>query len=238
MGNPYFKFKQFTVFHDLCAMKVGIDGVLLGAWSDVSEADSILDIGTGSGLISLMLAQRNSTAKIDAIDIDTAAIEQATLNFNNSVWKDRLLPRLISLQAFTLENNKKYDLITSNPPYFQNSLKTPDTQRNTARHTDTLPHHELIQCSKKMLSPNGRLTLILPVNEAAACIEYAEFTGLYCRRLVTVFPTPTRPVKRLLIEFRTEKGERETYDLTIETETRHQYTPEFTSLAKDFYLKL
>ncbi|NDV45743.1 methyltransferase domain-containing protein [Paludibacter sp. 221] len=238
MGNPYFSFKQFTVYHDLCAMKVGIDGVLLGAWADVKNANNILDIGTGSGLIALMLAQRNPDATITAIDIDENAILQSEINIKNSPWGNRIEVGKNSLQDFMLSSTKKYDLIVSNPPFFINSMKAPEDTRTTARHTDTLTHEELITYSKALITPKGKLCIILPINEGEKCIDFAENSGLFCNKKVSVFPKPGSPAKRLLLGFSLEKRERENTHITIESETRHQYTPEFTQLAKDFYLKL
>lgn len=238
MGNPYFQFKQFTVFHDLCAMKVGIDGVLLGSWVNAENAERILDLGTGSGLIALMLAQRNKNALIDAIDIEKTAVQQAEINVQKSPWKNRISIRNISLQSFVHEVEEKYDLIVSNPPFFVNSLKNPIQERTNARHTDSLTHEELISFSKKILSQNGKLCIILPVNEGKVCKIFAEKSGLFCSKMVSVFSKPNTEAKRLLLEFGFENKETEISELTIETEIRHQYTREFTELAKDFYLKL
>jgi len=236
MGNPYFQFKQFTVYHDLCAMKVGIDGVLLGAWANAENAEKILDVGTGSGLIALMLAQRNGNALIDAIDIEKSAVRQAEINIQNSAWKERIKAQHISLQDFASTAQNKYDLIVSNPPFFVNSLKTPAKERTNARHADSLTHEELILLSKSLLAPNGKLCVIFPVKEGNLCRIFAEKSGLFCSRMVSVFPKPEAEVKRFLLEFRTEKTETETSTLTIETAVRHQYSAEFTELAKDFYL--
>jgi len=238
MGNPYFQFKQFTVYHDLCAMKVGIDGVLLGAWANVENAEQILDIGTGSGLIALMLAQRNENALIDAIDMEKSAIQQAGINIQNSAWKERIKAQHISLQDFALTAKNKYDLIVSNPPFFVNSLKTPEKERTNARHTESLTHEQLILLSKSLLAPNGKICIILPVKEGNLCKAFAEKSGLFCSKIVSVFPKPEAEAKRLLLEFSTEKQEMETSELTIETAVRHQYSAEFTELAKDFYLKM
>ncbi len=237
MGQDFFRFKQFTVFHNQCAMKVGIDGVLLGAWADVCGVTSVLDIGAGSGLISLMLAQR-SDANIDAIDIDEGAVQQSGLNFCNSPWAELLNIAKVSLQEFAQSAPKKYDLIVSNPPYFVNSLKTPDTQRATARHTETLSHEELISCAEKLLNKTGRIALILPVEEGNKCIEFAKAFGLYCSKLVKVYPKPNAQVKRLLIELSFDEKKTTLSEITIESQVRHSYSAEFTALARDFYLKL
>lgn len=237
MPNPYFSFKQFTVYHHLCAMKVGIDGVLLGAWADAAQASSVLDIGTGSGLIALMIAQRTN-AQITAIDIDSDAVKQATENFRNSPWAERLSAQKMSVQEYADCSLQKFDLIVSNPPFFINSLKAPDAQRNTARHTDTLTHTELINCSEKILSNTGKICLILPVNEGYDCVNYAQTQGLYCNKIISVYPKPGAEVKRLLIELGREKLPCHNAELTIETDTRHEYSAEFIQLAKEYYLKL
>lgn len=237
MANSYFRFKQFTVNQEHCAMKVGIDGVLLGAWSGVEEAQNILDIGTGTGLIALMLAQR-CDAKITAIDIDSGAFKQAIENINQSVWKDRIAVQQIDLQQFSNKSTEKFDLIVSNPPYFVDSLKAATDDRTTARHTDTLTHEELIRHSKNLLKKNGKMCIILPVNEGLKCIEMAKCAGLFCSKLVTVYPKPSAIAKRLLIEFSRTACKQENSELTVESDQRHQYGPRFTELAKDFYLKL
>ena len=238
MRNPYFQFKQFTVFHDLCAMKVGIDGVLLGAWAGTENAKQILDIGSGSGLIALMLAQRNPTALIDAIDIEESAVQQAGINIQKSSWKNRINIQKTSLQNFAAKADIKYDLIVSNPPFFVDSLKTPSHERTNARHTDMLTHEELILSSKSILAQNGKLCIILPVKEGELCKAFAEKSGLSCSKKVVVYSKPNAEAKRLLLEFDFRSEATELSELIIESEIRHQYTLEFTELAKDFYLKL
>jgi tRNA1Val (adenine37-N6)-methyltransferase len=218
-------------------MKVGIDGVLLGVWTSVKNSANILDIGTGTGLIALMLAQRTNSI-IDAIEIDPEAVKQAVENVRSSPWSDLIHVKQISLQEFAKTANKKYDLIVSNPPYFINSLKNQTTNRASARHTDTLTHEELIGNSLLLLKHTGRICIILPVNEGLKCIDFAEKNGLHCSKKVTVFPKPNAVAKRLLIEFCLIPVQKVTSELIIEAEERHHYSPEFTELAKDFYLKL
>jgi len=237
MANPYFSFKQFTVFHHKCAMKVGIDGVLLGAWADADNADAILDIGTGTGLIALMLAQRSS-ARIDAIDIDADAVIQANENIQKSPWLSRIEAYEVELQKYVLKTENRYDLIVSNPPYFVNSTKAPVENRNTARHTDTLTHKELLDNALSLLKPTGRICVILPVNEGLLSVEYAASIGLYCTKQVAVFPKPGAVAKRLLLEFSPQFAACVNSEIVIESGVRHQYSPEFTALAKDYYLKL
>jgi tRNA1Val (adenine37-N6)-methyltransferase len=237
MSNPYFSFKQFTIYHDKCAMKVGVDGVLLGVWADVAFAKSILDIGIGTGLISLMLAQRCG-ANITGIDIDAGAVLQARENVGNSPWSGRVEVLELPLQQFAHTSDRRYDLIVSNPPYFVNSLKAPSESRTTARHTDTLSHENLIDGASKLLTADGRICLILPVIEALQCVEYAQSKGLFCSKLVKVFPKPNVDAKRLLLELSVASMRRIETELTIESDVRHQYSPDFIALAKDFYLKL
>jgi len=237
MGAPFFSFKHFTVYHDKCAMKVGTDGVLLGAWADVRNAANILDIGTGSGLIALMLAQR-SKAIITAIDIDENAVIQAKINVENSKWNDRIQLIEADLNTFCNTTKQQFDLIVSNPPYFKNSLETPDLSRTMARHASANFHHEIIFSAKKLLTDNGRLCLILPVNEGNDCIIFAQNNGLFCSKKVLVFPKPNSLAKRLLIEFSKQETTCYESEITIESEARHYYSDEFCALVKDFYLKL
>lgn len=218
-------------------MKVGIDGVLLGAWAMVEPSTKILDIGTGTGLIALMLAQR-CNAEIIAIDIEPNAVLQAKENVGNSLWTNRITVLETSLQDFSETTIEKFDLIVSNPPYFVNSLKAPSENRSTARHADALTHEELILISYKLLTKTGRICLILPVNEGLKCAEFANRQNLFCARKVHVYPKPNTQAKRLLLEFSPVKAEMIESDIVIESENRHMYSPEFTQLVKDFYLKL
>ncbi len=239
MANPYFKFKQFTVWHDKCAMKVGTDGVLLGAWSDVNQSERILDIGCGTGLISLMLAQR-SYADIYALDIDESACIQAQENADRSPFASRIKVIHQPLCDFVKDNIQKqsFDCIVSNPPYFIDSLKCPDKQRNTARHTDTLPLEELIRGSKQLLSSNGKICLVLPFDQRELLIHYIYKENLFLKKETVVYPTPTSQPKRLLVEITYPcSGKTTTEKLTIEKE-RHVYTDEFIAIAKDYYLYL
>jgi len=218
-------------------MKVGIDGVLLGAWCEVKNIECALDVGTGSGLIALMVAQR-SNAEIDAIDIDENALVQSKLNFSDSPWAQRLNAIRKPLQEFSQVCEKKYDLIVSNPPYFIDSLKAPDLQRSVARHADSLSHSELLENAIPLLNKTGRICLILPVNEGIKCTEIANKLGLNCDKQVMVYPKPEAASKRLLLQFSFSKLETMKSGITIETENRHVYTDEFSELLKDFYLKL
>ena len=240
-----FKFKQFTIHQDRTAMKVGTDGVLLGAWTPItSTATKVLDIGTGTGLIALMLAQRllkcnaYSNFAIDAIDIDQLSIEQATENIKNSPFASRIKTHFKSLQEYS--PSEKYDAIVCNPPYFVASLKCPDASRTQARHTDSLSFDELLQHSSRLIKEDGSLSVILPINEGNTLINLASQYGFRLKEKVEVHPTPTSEPKRLLIHLiksNNQSIENIKSSLTIEI-SRHQYTPEYIALTREFYLKM
>lgn len=237
MPNPYFKFKQFTVFHDKCAMKVGTDGVLIGIWTDITNVSAILDIGTGTGLIALILAQKTGcNATIEAIDIDENAVLQAKENIERSGFRN-ISSSHYSLQEYARICNKKFDLIVSNPPYFTSSLQSPDKQRTLARHTDTLSIEDFINISAMLLSDTGRISLVFPHSEMNSVINTATHAELFTSRITHVYPTPTSLPKRVLLEFSKTEKNTVTDNLTIEL-GRHIYSPEFIKLAKDFYLKM
>ena len=211
MSIPNFRFKQFTIWHDRCAMKVGTDGVLLGAWCPISNYQlsiinyqlstpfRVLDIGTGSGLIALMLAQRCPEAHIDAIDIDQAAVEQAKENVQISNFKSQISNFVSRLQDWKPET--KYDIIVSNPPYFRNSLKNPDKGRELARHTDTLSYDDLFRHSARLLNEHGQLALILPAEAENDVRETAERYSLFITRITRVYSKPSKPAIRVLMSF-------------------------------------
>ena len=239
MASACFKFKQFTVWHDRCAMKVGTDGVLLGAWCPVDSRAKmkVLDVGTGSGLIALMLAQRLPGAKITAIDIDAGAVEQAAYNFGMSPWADRLDCHQQALQE--LEGEGLYDLIVSNPPYFQDSLKNPDTQRAMARHTDTLSYEELLKHSARLLTTEGILALVLPIEAEQQIITIAQAHKLYPIHITHVYPKPGKAAKRLLIAFSplplASRLSPIANSLTLESENAPR-SEAYKELTKEFYL--
>ena len=235
MPNPYFSFKQFTVRHDRCAMKVGTDGVLLGAWIDLNSSRRILDIGTGTGLIALMLAQRCSDARIIAVDIDSAAVEQAQENIQASPWKNRV--EVLQQDICTYHPHGTFDTIVSNPPYFIDSLKCPDGQRSTARHTDTLDADRLIGKVFELLSPDGSFSIILPAEQTEDLIRVADEKGLYPSRQTWVITRPGLSPKRILMEFRKISTVFQPDELVIELE-RHVYSEEYIALTKEFYLKM
>lgn len=236
--SSLFKFKQFTVQQDQCAMKIGTDGVLLGAWVSLkNNPDSVLDIGAGTGILSLQLAQRSFSETIDAIEIDENAFEQCVSNFETSPWGDRLFCYHASAQEFATEVEEEYDLIISNPPFYSDNYKSDNKARNTARFTDTLPFRDLVIVAFQFLSEKGIFALILPRKEEENFISIASEVGLFPKRICRVKGTATSEVKRSLLEFSFQKTEINYEELTIEI-SRHNYTKEYQDLLKDFYLKM
>ena len=228
-----FRFKQFAVEQDDVAMKVGTDGVLLGAWAACDGAKRILDIGTGTGLIALMLAQRNAEAQIHAVEIDETATRRARANFDISPWAERLEVEQTAVQHYS--PSEKFDLVISNPPYFVDSLQCPDAKRTTARHTQDLTFDELDRAVCRLLAEDGKFALILPVNEFE---KYLSLTQLHLVRRCDVHPTTGAAVKRVMAEFAKSKTATLTLEnITIEQERRGDYTDEYRALTKEFYLK-
>ncbi len=237
MPNQWFRFKQFTVWQDKTAMKVGTDGVLLGAWTNCEGAKTALDIGTGTGLISLMLAQRYPSLSILSIDVDMKSVYQAEENFNKSPWSNRLTAQHISLQDFVDSNDKKYDVIVSNPPYFENSLRASTNQRSLARHTISLNYNDLIESSARLLDTGGRLSVILPYPSNDKFIELAQMKQFFCIRRLFVKPKKSMGVIRVLLELGFNKEPITEDTLVIENTERHDYTNAYKELTKGFYLK-
>lgn len=235
-----FQFKKFTVHQDKTAMKVGTDGVLLGTWTPLSDTMySILDIGSGTGLVALILAQRSFAEQIDAIEIDEDAYEQCVENFEESPWNDRLFCYHAGLDEFTDEIEDRYDLIVCNPPFFKPNNLIEDEARSKARFYDILPFEELVKSASILLAENGIFSVIIPFEEEENFLKLAENESLFPIKITHVKGTPTAKIKRSLIAFsKTNNPEKLATDtLTLEIE-RHEYTPEFKELVKDFYLKL
>jgi tRNA1Val (adenine37-N6)-methyltransferase len=234
-----FTFKQFSIEQDKTAMKVGTDGVLLGSWAPIDHNPfSILDIGAGTGIIALMLAQRTSAEQIDALEIDEQAYEQAVDNFENSPWGDRLFCFHAGLDEFIEEPEDEYDLIVSNPPFYAEDYKTENDQRDLARFQDAMPFEELIEAADLLLSENGIFAVILPFKEEQKFISLAKEFELYPTKITHVKGTPKSEIKRSLLAF--SRNENQVFDideLIIEID-RHVYTPEYIELTKDFYLKM
>lgn len=236
MSNDYFLFRQFTVYHDKCAMKVGTDGVLLGACANIKGIKSILDVGTGTGLITLMLAQR-SNAPIDAVEIEKDAAQQAMQNVAASPWQERIKIHHIPFQEYSRQTASRYDLIISNPPYYHNDLKSPDVLRNKARHTIQLNYNDLIEGSDKLLTAEGRLCVILPHDMSDAFINHAWFYGLYPLRILKICPTASRPPSRVVLECSRYKNHRpDTTEIAIMKDDLTSYTEEYKKLTDEYYL--
>ena len=235
-GKP-FQFKQFLVQQDKCAMKIGTDAVLLGSWVSLNNPFSVLDIGAGSGVIALMLAQRSNAEIIDAVEIDEQAYEQCVENFENSPWGDRLFCYHASLDEFAEEIDDTYGLITCNPPFYSEDQKSKTTQRDLARFQDALPFNDLIKHSIKLLAPNGVFSVILPFKETNKFIDLAREHKLYLNKILSVKGTPTSEIKRCVLSFSFEEKEIEKEELIIEI-SRHEYTDDYIKLTKDFYLKM
>lgn len=234
-----FQFKQFSLEQDRCAMKIGTDGVLLGAWAPLSHQPfSILDIGTGTGIIALMLAQRSNAEQIDALEIEENAYEQATDNFEASPWNERLFCFHAGLDEFMEEPEDEYDLIVSNPPFYAEDYKTNDAQRDLARFQDALPFEDIIEAADLLLSENGILAVIIPFKEEARFLALANEFELYPTQITRVKGTPTTDIKRSLLALSRNTIENPLINELIIEIGRHEYTPEYIDLTKDFYLKM
>ncbi len=237
MDKP-FQFKQFTVNQDRCAMKVGTDGVLLGAWAALGKnPEAILDIGAGTGLIALMLAQRSAAETIDALEIDEAAYEQCVENFEASSWGDRLFCYHAGLDEFVVEWEDTYDLIVCNPPFYSEEVTSGNLSRDIARQNAALPFEELLNGVSLLLAVDGVFATIIPFKEEADFLILADSFGLYPQKITRVRGKSTAKIKRSLLQFAFVQTEVDTDELTIELE-RHKYTEEYKILTRDFYLKM
>jgi len=234
MDGNHFTFKQFTINQEKSAFKVGTDGVLLGAYSDVTGAKRILDIGTGTGLIPLMLAQR-SEAEIVAIEPDHDSYLQSCENINRSKWKNRIRVVETSLQEFS--DIQKFDMVVTNPPYFSESLKNPDQRKSFARHNDSLNSADVLNSLANLLKEDGHLQLIMPYAEGNLMIAEAAAYGFYCQDILKIKPLPTSEIRRLILRFGRERVRATEKFLTIEHGKRHEFTEEYINLTKIFYLK-
>ena len=228
-----FKFKKFSIIQEKSAMKVGTDGVLLGCWISCEKANNILDIGCGTGLITLMLGQRSLNSNVIGIEIDKIASQEAQLNSSNSDWEERIEIKHTSLQQFTPQLN--FDLIVSNPPFFPQNKS--QQSRDIARHANTLSFEELIGNAAKLLAEKGIFSVVIPKNSEEYFCKIAAVHNLYCNRVCNVKGNDKVDAKRVMLEFSFNKTEITTEYLTIET-GRHQYTDEYIQLCKDFYLKM
>jgi tRNA1Val (adenine37-N6)-methyltransferase len=231
-----FNFKQFSIYQDRCAMKVGTDGVLLGAWADVDAAKMILDIGTGTGVIAIMLAQRNITALVHGVEVDELSNQQAEENMKASPFAERMETFNLDIQTYSKVTDRKYDMIVSNPPFYSGGTLSASQDKTNVRHTVKLPHGELLLSVKMLLSEVGRFCVILPLIEGLRFKELAERAGLFCNKMTEVRPREEKAVERLLLEFERTKKEMQRVILVIQNDGgRHQYTAEYADLVRDFY---
>lgn len=234
MPKNSFTFKQFTIYQDLCAMKVCTDACILGASTDVENVNRILDIGTGTGLLSLMLAQR-SDAQIDAVEIDEYAYQQAVMNVEASVFLSRVTVHHQRIQDFSVED--RYDLIISNPPFYQQSLKSADAKVNKALHTVELSFDDLIDSSIRLLSPNGKFVVLLPPFEMEKLIQIAQKKGLYLSKKMFIRHDESKPVFRVIATFhRSQIHDLHEKTLIIHEKDGRTYSDEFRVLLQDYYL--
>lgn len=232
-----FRYKQFTIIDDNCAMKVGTDGTMLGCWSNLAGSRRILDIGCGSGVLCAIAAQKNDTAKIIGVDVEIGAIKDAKVNVSSlpDSWSSRIDIVETRLQDFIPK--KKFDLIISNPPFFENSQVSPDDARNYARHTNSLHYSDVFDFASKHLTGDGRINLVLPYENGLEAIHVAEKFGFHASRVCTVHPVPQKPPHRLLLELTNYPVSLEKTELTIESgKKRHDYTEEYQRLGEEFYL--
>lgn len=235
--SKYFKFKQFTVVQENSAMKVGTDGVVLGAWVNVANCKRILDVGAGTGLIALMLAQR-SKASCVAVELEKEAAMEAKQNVLKSEWADRIEVQNISFQSFAGTCSMPFDLIVSNPPFFVNNLKAGNAKRTMARHSDSLPFDALVDGAAGLLTEDGRFALIVPVDGVQSIEDLARSNNLFLIRKTEIKPTSRKEVNRVLLEFGKRRKVLKTDVLTIYADTGNGYSKEFKQLTEAFYLHL
>lgn len=219
-------------------MKIGTDGVLLGAWTPIiNNPYNVLDIGAGTGILSLMLAQRSNAEQIDAIEIDEDAYEQCVENFETSPWGDKLFCFHAGLDEFVDEPEDEYDLIISNPPFYTDDYKSDNTSRDLARFEDALPFEELIEAAALLLSDNGIFSVIIPYKEEERFVSLCKELDLFPLKITRVKGTPTSEIKRSLLAFCRMEQTPLIDELVIEI-SRHNYTSEYIELTKEFYLKM
>ncbi len=233
-----FHFKQFTIVQDRCSMKVGTDGVLLGAWADVDGATNILDIGTGTGLIAIMLAQRTKKAMIDGVEINEEAFQQATENMKSSPWSDRLNAIGDAIQHYAKSTTKQYDLIVSNPPFFSGGTFSHIEYRNEVRHTIKLPNGDLLSAARGLLAESGKFCVILPTLEGLRFQERAQNYRLFCTKMTEVRPKHDKPIERVLLQFEKQPSPLVKSEIVIQYEERNHFTKDYINLTGDFYLKM
>jgi tRNA1Val (adenine37-N6)-methyltransferase len=234
MANDYFNFKQFSINQDRAAFKVGTDSVLLGASTELTGVTRILDIGSGTGVIAIMLAQR-CNAEIVAIEPDYESYSQCLENVGKCKWGERIRVENMKLQDY--KPDVKFDLIVTNPPYFSDSLKNPDPRKSASRHNDLYSNDELLKGALRLMAEGGRLQVIMPYVEGNIFIAEAPAYGLFCDSILKIRPLPTSEIRRMILTFSRQKLRTTEKFLTIEQGKRHEFTGEYINLTKDFYLK-
>ena len=236
MANGYFRFKQFTVHQQHCAMKVGTDGTLLGAWALATEGSCrIFDIGTGTGLIALMMAQRYPQAKVTAIDIDDGAVRQAKENVSASPFADRI--NVMKADVLTFKEEEKYDSIVCNPPFFEDSLICPDPQRTEARHTVSLDYRQLMEATFRLLKDDGRFSLIMPSDYRERLESEAHLRGFFLSRVCSIQTTPLKTPKRYMIEFTKQPVSEVITENGILCISPYERSPWYQQLTNEFYIR-
>ncbi len=230
-----FTFKQFTIKQDICTMKVNTDGVLLGAWASVNDDEDILDIGTGTGLIALMIAQRAIGSQIIGIDIDENSIIEANENIENSIFKNQVSIKQISIQEFADIEKNTFDHIVSNPPFFTGGTFSANENKASVRHTIKMPHSDLIHAVNLLLKPEGKFSLILPFTEGLKFQDLAERSGLNLIKKTAVKHHESKPIERLLLCFARKKMPLEENQICITQGEMKEYSKEFIALTKNFY---
>lgn len=237
-SNDNFSFRQFTIYQSNCAMKVGTDGVILGAWA--TGGNNILDIGCGTGLLSLMMAQRYRQSIVKGIEIDYNASIQADENVKRSIFSDRVVIENVSLQDFIKKNggstDSSFDAIVCNPPYFSNAIDCKNQQRSLARHSDSLPIKELLLCSQMLLTPTGALSIILPMSEYTKLIDELAFTQLFLHRRTFIKTTESKSPNRVLLSFRPYPSQGIVDENVCLTDCFGNKSQWYQELTKDFYL--
>jgi tRNA1Val (adenine37-N6)-methyltransferase len=229
-----FNFKKFSIHQNNAAMKIGTDGILIGAWVNISKKFKALDIGSGTGIISIMLCQRNLNLDLDSIELSPSAIMDAKINIENCDWSDRIKLFHQDLKDFHPDSN--YDLIVSNPPYFKGSLQPSNSERSKARHQNDLKLEDILKFSKQNLTKDGSLNIILPFEQKKEAKEFAKKYSLNSIRECAVFPKPDKAPHRILIEFsRSENKQMIKESLVIEKAGRHNYSEDYKKLTREFY---
>jgi tRNA1Val (adenine37-N6)-methyltransferase len=235
MSNSNFIFKQFTINQGKSVFKVGTDGVLLGACADLTGGKRILDVGTGTGLIAIMAAQRG-VAEIVAIEPEEKSFLEASNNVRDCKWHNRIRVEKTGFRKYFSDQNEHFDIIISNPPYFRDSLKNPDADKSGTRHSDSLTSSDILEGAVYLLNLEGSLQLILPYIEGTMFIAEASQYGFFCNRIIKIKPVPSGDLKRLILKFERIRKPLQEKFLTIETGIRHRYTEEYKKITKDFYL--